>query len=185
MGWKAVKDHYPIGHLVQVRDGRICIGSGYVYDLLHIDSDGSVAWGKLGPSDNHSDLQRYFAEMTADVAKLRELIETPDAFARSLVVYTWDGGQIIEKRAEALGWPNCTHDGELMYENTFSTDKETVVGWAKRSAELGIEAAQGSLHEALNRVLQCRSSLARERFELAQLDADYPTVTRETTEAAE
>jgi hypothetical protein len=174
MSWKNVQDHYRIGHQVQIRDGRICIGSAYISDLIRVTFDGVVTWGNLGPSNNAA-LARYHAEMTADPAKLRELIAAPDVFAASIPVYTYDGGTIIEKHCEDLGWPNCTHDGLMMYENTFSTDKAWVVARAKRNAECGIEAWRDNLAQAEKRVATCLAQLAEDEANLAKLETDFPS----------
>jgi len=40
MGWKNLKEHFRIGHIVQCRDGVILIGSGYVSDLIKVSLDG-------------------------------------------------------------------------------------------------------------------------------------------------
>jgi hypothetical protein len=173
MSWKNVRDHYRIGHQVQINDGRICIGSPYIYDLIRVSLDGAVSWGNLGPSNN-PDLARYYAEMTADPVKLRELVTTPDTFTASIPVFTYDGGEIIEKQCETLGWPNVTHDGLMMYANTFSADKATVVAWAKRNADLGIESARRRIEEAETDLLQARTQLALEEADRAELEADYP-----------
>lgn len=48
MGWKNIKDHYRIGHIVAIYGEKgICIGSQYVHDLLMVGSDGthSKLWG--------------------------------------------------------------------------------------------------------------------------------------------
>jgi hypothetical protein len=90
MSWKNIKDHYQIGHIVQIREGKITIGSAYVHDLIRITFDGEVSWGSLGPR-HEGDLARYHKEMTADPAKLRELIESEDSFTASLPVFTYDG----------------------------------------------------------------------------------------------
>lgn len=176
MGWKAVKDYYRIRHIVQIRGGLICIGSGYVHDLIRVGLDGhQVEWGNLGPSSN-DDLSRYYAEMTADRAKLRALIEAPDTFDESILVYTYDGGEIIEKQCEKPGYPNCTHDGELMYENTFFVDKAQAVAKAKREASLGIKYGQRSIDEAEQELAKRRSRHEREKANLAKLEAEYPDV---------
>lgn len=47
MSWKNVKEHYRIGHIVQIREGKMRIGSPYVSDLLSVSFDGVVEWGKL------------------------------------------------------------------------------------------------------------------------------------------
>ena len=135
MGWKNVKQHYGIEHIVRVvPDKGICIGSGYVHDIIVIDKDLNIErlqyLGRGGPFDG------WVHAMEADKATLRRLIDTPDTFERNIAVYTYDyDGNIIEKQCEALGWPNCTHDGQCMYENTHSADRAQVVTWA--NGELG------------------------------------------------
>jgi len=40
MGWKNVKEHYRIGHSVQVTEQGVCIGSPYVHNLIVVGLDG-------------------------------------------------------------------------------------------------------------------------------------------------
>lgn len=98
--------------------------------------------------------------MEAGPETLRQLVQSPDSFAAAVTVYTYCGGDIIEKQCETSGWPNVTHDGEMMYENTFSTDKDQVVVWAKENAEK--ELAERQDH------------LASREANRAKLEADYP-----------
>lgn len=182
MSWKNVKTHYRIEHIVQLRDGKICIGSGYIHDLIRVTLNGEVSWGNLGPSYN-DDLARYFAEMAADLSLLRELIQAPDSFAASLPVYTYDGGEVIEKQCEAHGWPNLTHDGALMYQNTFSPDKAQAVKWAKNSADIGVKWARERLVETEAKLVDCRKQLASEEADRAKLEADFPALATETAVA--
>jgi len=97
MGWKAVKDYYKIGHIVQVTPKGICIGSGYINDLIVISPDGEVHEGELGVSGN-ADLARYYAEMTDDKPKLRELVAAQDSFAASIPVYTFHGSDRLARK---------------------------------------------------------------------------------------
>lgn len=153
MGWKNVKQHYGIGHIVaNFPEKGLCIGSAYCHDLiLIVDAErrlefhdtidrrptsigcGLTVWrpvylGRGEPFDGW--VQRW----SDNPAELRRQIDMPDTFERSVVVYTYDyDGNIIEKACEEPGWPNCTHDGLLMYENTFSTDRAEVVRWAKQN----------------------------------------------------
>ena len=120
MGWKKVKEHYRIEHIVCVEDGQILIGSPYIHDIIRISPSGVV----IKSCRDNEDLKRYMREFEQDPQKLSQLIKEPDQFEASLTVYTYEPGEVIEKQCEVLGWPNVTHDGEIMYENTFSTDKE-------------------------------------------------------------
>lgn len=160
MGWKNVKEHYQIGHIVCVTSKGLCIGSPYVHDLLCIKDaespqdfedtidrqctslgNGLQVWrpkhlGRGQPFDG------WVEAMQDDPAKLRELIDTPDTFERSLTVYTCDYylGTIIEKQCEEYGWPNVTHDGDLMYDNSFSANRSEVVAYAKRNATTDLKS---------------------------------------------
>lgn len=176
MSWKNVKDFYRIGHTVQIREGRICIGSSYVSDLIRVSFQGEVTWGNLGPASNE-DLARYHKEMTADLGKLKELIDTPDTFAVSLPVFTYEGGEILEKQCEAYGWPNVTHDGLLQYNNTFSANRDTVVEWAKTNARLGIEAGDRRREEVRREAEKVEVWRTEYVEALAKLERDFPSVT--------
>ena len=123
MGWKNVKESYGIVHTVQVTDKGICIGSPYIHDLIVIGLDGAVKKRDYGYGNQ--DLKRYMQEFDADPDKLKRLVLSDDHFAASVTVFTYDGGDIVEKLCEAPGWPNVTHDGEMMYDNTFENAKRS------------------------------------------------------------
>lgn len=176
MGWKNIKEAYRIGHIVVVyKDKGICIGSPYVHDLLTITPDGEVKWGSLGPSTNE-DLARYAVEMTADKAKLVELLNAPDSFSLCVDVYTYERGEIIKKLCEEPAWPNVTHDGILMHDNSYSTDKSLVVKWAKRNAMCGIEWKGRRIKEIGAQLDEMQMLLSESNADLAKLEADYPEV---------
>ncbi|RVJ69033.1 hypothetical protein CN167_27505 [Sinorhizobium medicae] len=136
MGWKNVKEHYRIDHQVEVTEEGICIGSPYVHAIIVISLDGALI--KEADRTLNEKLMRYQFEMKADPAKLRDLVVSPDTFSASIPVYTYRGAEIIEKRCEELGWPNVTHDGDMMYENTFFANREGAVEAAKSNCEASI-----------------------------------------------
>lgn len=174
MGWKAVREHYRIAHYVCVTTQGICIGSGYIHNLIVVGLDGTIKKRYDRGSSINEDLFRYQQEMDVDPDKLRELVTSIDKFEKAIPVYTYDGGQIIEKLCEETQWPNVAHDGSMMYENLFSTDKKKVIAWAKHNADLGIKYAQEHISEAEKRLEECRSQLYKSREERNKLEADYP-----------
>jgi hypothetical protein len=176
MGWKNVKEHYRIGHIVCVTEKGICIGSPYIHDLLVIAADGKSIVKPYTERRSNEDLWRYQKEMDADMGKLFELVVNPDTFEQSVTVWTYNGGEIIEKKCEEPGWPNVTHDGELMHENTFSTDRAKVVGWAKRDAKLGVEMFRERLQEKRTEFLEWEVRLRQEEENVRKLAADFPEV---------
>lgn len=175
MGWKSVKEHYRIGHFVQVTKEGICIGSPYIHNIIVIGIDGVVK-KRYDMSRTNADLCRYQEEMDADPAKLIELVLAPDTFSpEAVTVYTYDGGNIVEKLCEEPGYPNVTHDGCMMYENTFSTEKAKVVQWAKRNTDCGIELFTNRITDLEKDLAKVRALLAQEEADRAKLEADYPT----------
>ena len=169
MGWKNVKEHYKIGHYVQVTDKGICIGSPYIHDIIVIGLDGTIKKGET--TTHNADLIRYQTEMLDDPEKLRQLVQSPDSFSQSIPVYTYDGGEIIEKQCETLGWPNVTHDGLMMYENTFSTDKDVVIAWAKANAESAIKWTLESIEQKKRELESREADLSKYRNDLKKLEA--------------
>ncbi|MBK3780373.1 hypothetical protein G3A43_08885 [Paraburkholderia aspalathi] len=175
MGWKSLKDHYRITrHIVQVTSEGICIGSSFIHNLIVISASGEVV--KRYDSRSNEDLLRYQAEMDADPEKLKQLVGAVDQFERSVVVFTYEGGSILEKHCESLGYPNATHDGELMYESEFSTDRQQVVLRAMRNAESGIRGYTHAINDAAAHLQALKKSREAQENALAQLQTDYPAV---------
>lgn len=174
MGWKNIKEHYRIGHSVQVSDGKIIIGSDYVSEILSISPEGFISWAYDSLGRSNEDLARYHAEMTSDPGKLLELLSTPDTFSQSLTVYTYRGGEILEKQCEEYGWPNITHDGMMMHENTFSPEIARVVGWAKHNANLAIENANERIRELVAELAKAHGRASQHLEERKKLEREYP-----------
>lgn len=173
MGWKNVKDYFRIEHIVSVTQAGICIGSPYIHDIIVLGPHGEIRKGGEDYPHN-ADLRRYLREFRQEPAKLRELIEAPDTFSASIQVFTFKGGEVIEKRCEALGWPNPTHDGQLQYDNTFSTDKAKVVRWAKESRRCSIINQVRCLAEVARELAQHQGWLAEAVADLEKLEKDFP-----------
>jgi len=189
MGWKNVKEHYRIPHHVIVNDYKICIGSAYVHDLIVLDP-----WNKKITHPHSSlgrggDLARYWDEMHADLDLLWELLEKPDTFAQDLVVYTYKDSEIIEKKCEAYGWPNVTHDGKIMYENMFSADRTVTLNRALRNAEARarlsgerIPQLEQDLSKAMSYHRESEHHLAKLRFEALYGSTEEPDTAKEESD---
>ena len=183
MGWKAVRDHYRVEHIVQVTSAGICIGSPYIHDIIVISAERGEITKRYDPGRGWSrigNLDRYQAEMDADPFKLAELVAAQDTFERSIPVYTYEGGEIIEKQCEELGWPNVTHDGCIQFENTFSPDSGLVRTWAIDNAKSGIEWMTESVEEAERELAEKRERLAKREADLRQLLDASPILEQET-----
>lgn len=190
MGWKNVKEHYGIGYYVCVTTKGLCIGSCYVHDLICIaETDTKRDWRdevnldrtdigcnltiwRLHSLGRGDPFDGWVKAMTDDPQALRRLIDTPDQFARSLPVYTYDcDGNILEKQCEEYGWPNVTHDGDMMYKNTYSADRNEVIEWAKRNMEAGRENSVDHVAQAERELLRAKDRLERFECALRKLEA--------------
>lgn len=177
MGWKTLREQYGIKHIVQrLRDGTFAVGSPYISRLLVVHPDGKVEPNSL-LTDN-SELWPVIAAMRADPGAVRRAIEAEDVFATSVPVYSCEGAVLIESFCETPGYPNVTHDGTLMYENSYYLSRaealEVFSQAASRSVEHREEAvtrAREELDKALERLDAARqvdSSLK------AQVAAELP-----------
>lgn len=169
MGWKALKQHFNIKHTVHIDENRIFIGSAYVSRLVEVRRDGSLeinrTWSRFLADE-------YPGLAGAEKALIADLIAAEDVFAESIPVYTYDGANIIELRCEAPGWPNVTHCGRIMYDNTFSTNRATVVGFAMRNAEADIQLLAGQITDTEERLDKLRKLLAQAQSDLRQLERE-------------
>ncbi|MBN8803710.1 MAG: hypothetical protein BGO58_00640 [Sphingopyxis sp. 65-8] len=174
MGWKAVRDHYRIGHIVQVVPEKgICIGSPYVHDIIVISLDrGEIT--RVWQDDGRGELGRYVREMREDPFKLAELVAAEDVFERSIPVFTYEGGLIIEKQCEELGWPNVTHDGAMQFDNSFSPDAGIVRIWAIDNARAGISWMTDHIAEEEAKLAEFRARLAQREADLRLLMEALP-----------
>lgn len=161
MGWKSVKDHYQIGHIVCNCDEGIAIGSSYIPKLIVIGVDGTFS--TKSDLAGNSDLERYRIEMLSDMDKLLELVRQEDSFERSIPVWTYDGSEIIEKHCEELGFPNVTHDGWVMYDNMY-------FGTFEEAHSAALKNAEGWHEYSKERVLDCQRLLEDSRQGLALWD---------------
>ena len=152
MGWKNVKEQYGIKHRVQVTDKGICIGSYFCHNLIVIGLDGKFI-RRHQPGEN-ADLNRYQDEMDDDLDKLKRLVESPDHFDVDIPIWTYDECEIVEKLCEVPKWPNCTHDGQMIYENRHSTDRNQVVVWALENAKATQQLIREYLDQARARVTE-------------------------------
>lgn len=175
MGWKTFKERYNIEHIVQIEpDKGICIGSQYCYDLAWVNiKNGVIVENSTFPGFVKKHYQALWDAQPADVLKA---IKAKDEFARSITVYKWDGGNIIECFCEKVGWPNITHDGEIMYDNRFSTNKAKVVAWAKRDAIFGIKAQTEHIENYKEKIKERQKFLDEDSANLGSLNLKYPEI---------
>jgi len=168
MGHKAIKEHYDIGHIVAIHDKQefggpcICIGSPYIHDIIVIRvADAKVVKryknGEYSDGWNtNEDLKRYDLAIFADqeTGKLRELIDAPDTFERSLPVFTIRNWAVVRDFCEEYGWPNTTHTGKIMYENTYFKTRKEAYAYLLQATNSGVRYCnfKANVKEGLKRI---------------------------------
>lgn len=167
MGWKNVKTHYAINHIVQVTDEGICIGSNFISEIILISHDGDLVKRYEGANE---ELLQYQQKMDADPEMLRSLVAGEDSFECDITVYGYKNGELIESACESLGWPNLTHDGILMYDNVFSDDFEVVRQWAIQENTSLRKHAVRKISEYKEEIAELDALIAKTNEMLMQLE---------------
>lgn len=177
MGWKNVKEFYNIRHIVQMIEGELYIGSPYVNDILIVDKEGVDKEGKVRNGSiiaRNKDLERYRDDISKSPDKFIELMNKPDEFKRDILVYIYHPNTgIVEKKCEEKGWPNVTHDGQLMYDNIFYADVEKLIEQEKNNLGLWIERKKRAIKECEEMIEKHKKDLDIDRRSLDKLNIEY------------
>jgi hypothetical protein len=113
------------------RNDYIGIGTGYVHDIIHMDSVTS----EVSYSMDRKEEDLSFPELIENSKKLKALIKDgqikdilsgdDDPDINNIPVFYEESGEILSTFCADPGWPNTTISGELMYENShFPTGRE-------------------------------------------------------------
>jgi hypothetical protein len=105
---------------------------------------------------------------------LKDLVLKDDVFENSILVYTYNGGDIIETYCEKVGWPNVTHDGQIMYDNTFSRNKDKVIQLAFENAKAGVKINAENVEWAKGKLKEEEDYLVQAKKNLEKLKSVYP-----------
>lgn len=176
MGWKTFKQHFNIDsrHTLELRKDGVAIGSGYIPAQVVI----SPVDGRIRKKEGFTDFlsKTYPAILEAPPELLVSLLAAPDVFERAIPVYAYKDGQIVEEFCEELGWPNCTHAGELMYDNTHLPNKRDAVLRAKELTALRIETMTSCVERAQRELDELKANVAEQEANALRLDQEYPDV---------
>lgn len=159
MGWKRFKERFRIEHIIQISDNKLLIGSPYVSNLANIDMDTGEITGNPNFEKFLSD--NYPCLLQATASEILEELNGSDHFDSSILVYTYNKGEILEKYCEIEGYPSLTHDGVLMHENTFSRNRADVVKWAITDIDISIQWG-------LEKIGECEEELHKLKTKLKQ-----------------
>lgn len=115
-------------YIIQETDGKICIGSAYVHNIITIYKDTlEIEARDIRHFDELSRIYDKCKELIAN-GEMRDIADGNDDITGMQPVFifnSWSG--IICSYTDNMEWPNTDHTGRLLYENTsFKTRKEVV-----------------------------------------------------------
>lgn len=167
MGWKKFKERFGIKHIVQIADGRITIGSGYISDLASVH----IASGKVFHKQGwESSLKEYAALWAASPEEIKALLDEPDQFEKSTPVYIVSDATVLEEQCEEFGYPNITHSGRLMYENTSFLSREKADNYALCALTYRIDAWSQRREKLLAEVAEIEAEIAASKVQKSEIE---------------
>lgn len=173
MGWKTLKQHFNIQHYLYMEQDGLAIDLGLIKGAAIINtSTGQIQQSKVAPNF----LQKHYPQMLeATPTQILELLNAVDTFDQNVTIYTYKGAEIIETCCEIPEWPNLTHDGFVIYENTHSTNKAEVIRWAKRNAKCALENIIDRIQETELKLAQQIGERHRFLTIQQQLEDNFPS----------
>lgn len=180
MGWKTLKERYNIEHIVQLRADSICIGSSLIYDLIKVNPKTGKL--RLNESFYSKSKDEYPALVNASPEDILDALNASDMFSSDLVVYSYDDSGVTEHLCEEYGYPNVTHDGHLMFENRFTTDRTQAIKWAMKDALAGVKTLGRQVRQDEIALERLKTDLKFQKDRVASLKSQYPEITQEVNE---
>lgn len=171
MGHKAFKEHFNItAHIVSIDKGVLYIGSDHASKLVGFNMHtGEIMLNEVFGRF----LDKYYPHVKeASNEERLALIQVGDHFDKSIVVYTYRDGEIVERLCEELGFPNVTHDGELMYNNTHFIKKIDALNYAHRKFTSSIENISESIADLEERLVEKQNLLELTKKQRAELERE-------------
>jgi hypothetical protein len=141
MGWKTFKEHFNIEHKVHIDGNKLLIGSDYVQDLAWIDLNTFEA--NCNSTFSNFLGEHYSNLLTSSTEAIKELIQREDTFEKSLPIfyYDWENKNIVtDDFTEAYGYPNVTHKGDLIHDNTHYKDIKELVNYVMKEINYSISS---------------------------------------------
>lgn len=173
MGFKAFKEHFGIDdHIVSVHNKIISIGTDFISTLVSID----MQTGAILLNDIFSEFlaQKYPKILHSTNEERLALIQIEDQFSQSITVYFACNGQVVEKQCEELGFPNVTHDGEIMCQTTHYENKADAVEYARKNLHYQIKNHEESVADLEANLTEKKDKLAESKKLMEEFNNTYP-----------
>jgi len=171
MGHKLVKEHFKIGHNVHMEGGILHIGSNFISNILSFSPQGELVANPHGK--HHGELKRYCDDITSNKQVFIELLKKADPNTYNIPVF-WlsrEDNSIMEGKCEVFGYPNTTHCGAIMYENTHYLTKKEATQNGIKEVQAGINIDCHNIARAEKELTTIRERVATSKENLKTLKA--------------
>ena len=157
------------GYTVHFRDNKVCIGSPLCSALLTVDAKTYEIKYALdtfhkGRASIRSQELEFIWDKLEELVKsgeLKSIIDGNDSTEGMFPVYCCDDGEIIKKFADVFGWPNSTHDGTLMYNNTFFKTEREAIEYGIKDLTAAAEMYTGRIADLEKEIQEKKTTLRR------------------------
>lgn len=160
----------------------IAVGSYLCHNLIAVDKETlKITYALDSMREGKASLQRKDDSELLDIwnkleelissGNIQEIINGADTAENPITVYSFDENkcEIVESFCEALGYPNVTLDGEMMYNNTHFASREDSVKKAIENAEAGVRLTLRCISEKESDILRLQEMLSKEYQALSYL----------------
>lgn len=143
--------------------------------LIQVGKDGQVVRDPRAVGST-SQLGKAIRQIGVDKDSFKQALAAQDEFESGINVYTYNSetGEVEEHEAEALGYPNVTYEGILMFDNVFFPDPEQARLRGMEEEEALIERYQAEKEQAEKALEQAKASLKRAQAHLRDLKKGEP-----------
>ena len=155
------------GYIIHDCDEYIAVGSPLCHDLITVDKGTLLVKYALDTFKQGREAIRS-KELEAIWDKLHELIKSGeikeiiqenDVIDNPIPVYESRDGEVFSHVTDKIEWPNTTHTGRLIYNNTFFATRKEAVEYSMRECGYAIKMFSDNLVEQLKKVEEIRDEI--------------------------
>lgn len=156
---RKLKNLLKTNYIIQEIDDNVCIGSGYIHDIIKINK---FTFKMTGDTRGYEELNRIYkeCEKLIENGTMKSIFDCNEDITDMQKIYIWSSSDgLIETYTDDPRWPNTDYTGRLLYENTTFTDKHKAIDYAIKSLCSSIEVWNERLQESVNDVQRIQTRL--------------------------
>jgi len=150
------------GYTVSHRSDCICIGSSMCHNLISVDKKtlklkyALDTFHKGREAISHEELEFIWDKLEELIksGEIQDIINGNDEITPEMIpVFYVEDGEVIKEYSEACEWPNMTHSGDQIYNNTHFKTIMEAIEYGINDNHLGLKWALESLEEIKEKLL--------------------------------